>query len=190
MMNITLFNKKYWVRRFGEQRVVRGYVTSGRSDFIASLHVHPQGGDQQQALPEGERRIVRLAGHGNINLVVANQETGVKGDLLYYFGEWYECVSSQLHHDTMLTHWNYSFTIVPKDGAKSVDLDDEPTDDPSKYSEGYERDKIDMPIATDTVIGGVIIPKGSGLCIDSDGYLFIDGATIDDIRAMFGGENA
>lgn len=40
-MNIRLFNKTYWVRRFGEQKVVKGYVTSGYSDFQASLHIHP-----------------------------------------------------------------------------------------------------------------------------------------------------
>ena len=77
-MNIRLFNKTYWVRRFGEQKVVKGYVTSGYSDFQASLHIHPLSTDQQQALPEGERTIKRLEGHGEIKLLVANQDLNRK----------------------------------------------------------------------------------------------------------------
>ena len=83
-MNISIFNKKYWVRRFGEPKNVRGYITSGREDFVVSLHIHPMGSDAMQALPEGERKMKHLEGHGTDVLVPANQETGVKGDLLLY----------------------------------------------------------------------------------------------------------
>lgn len=44
-MNITLFNKKYWVRRFKEPQNIRGYITADHEDFVASLHVHPMGSD-------------------------------------------------------------------------------------------------------------------------------------------------
>ena len=59
-MNIRLFNKNYWIRRFGVQREVKGYLTSGHEDFVASLNVHPLGTDAIQALPEGERKLKRL----------------------------------------------------------------------------------------------------------------------------------
>ena len=39
-MNITLFNKKYWVRRFKEPQNIRGYITADHEDFVASLHIH------------------------------------------------------------------------------------------------------------------------------------------------------
>lgn len=42
-MNITLFNKKYWVRRFKEPQNIRGYITADHEDFVASLHIHPMG---------------------------------------------------------------------------------------------------------------------------------------------------
>lgn len=132
-MNITLFNKKYWVRRFGEQKEVRGYFTAGYSDFIANLNVHPMGSDQMQALPEGERKLKRLEAHGSDALIVANQDTGVKGDLLLYDGDWYECISAQKWDHTILSHLNYQFVIVPNDAARSVDTANPPTADPATW---------------------------------------------------------
>lgn len=124
-MNITLFNRPYWIRRFGEQKIIAGYLTSGYEDFSASLHIHP-GTSQQQPLPEGERRIRRLDGHGNIELIPADHEAGVKGDLLLYDGRWYECVSCVRWDHTVLNHWNYSFVQVPEDAAGTADLDNKP----------------------------------------------------------------
>ena len=46
-MNITLFNKKYWRRRFGEQKVLsNGYIANSFSDKVVSLDVAPMGSDQ------------------------------------------------------------------------------------------------------------------------------------------------
>ena len=128
-MNIRLFNKNYWIRRFGVQREVKGYLTSGQEDFVASLNVHPLGTDAIQALPEGERKLTRLEGHGEVALLVGDEETGRKGDLLYYHGDWYECVSSQMWDHTILSHYNYQFVLVPTDAGGTVDLEP-PTGDP------------------------------------------------------------
>ena len=51
-MNISLFNKLYWIRRFGEQKNIKGYLVSEHHDFGASLNVHPLSTDQMQALPK------------------------------------------------------------------------------------------------------------------------------------------
>lgn len=131
-MNIALFNKPYWVRRFGKQRNVRGYITADKEDFVVRIHVHP-GTSQQSALPEGERRVTRLEGHGNVPLVAADQTTGKKGDLLYYAGEWYECVSSLKFDHTILSHWNYLFTLVPGE-TKNVDTEDPPETPPGEWT--------------------------------------------------------
>ena len=122
-MNITLFNRKYWIRRFGEQTNIKGYLVSTHSDFIVSMHVHPVGNNTMQALPEGERMIKRVEGHNcDIELKASNQDLGNRGDLLYYNGAWYECVSAVLWDHTILNHWNYQFTIVPLDAANATDL--------------------------------------------------------------------
>ena len=186
-MNITLFNKKYWIRHFGEQREVKGYLTSGKEDRIVSLNVHPLSTDQQQALPEGEREVKRLEAHGTAELIVANKEANTKGDLLYYHGDWYECVNAQLWDHTVLNHTNYQFVLVPKDGSRSIDTDKPPKDDPNVKTSGYVKYEIQMPIAGSDTLGGVIIRPGLGLCIDSDGYLSIDSATLEEAMELFRG---
>lgn len=134
-MNIRLFNKNYWIRRFGKQREVRGYLTSTHSDFVASLHVHPLGADSVSALPEGLRKIRRLEGHGDVVLVVADEAKNRKGDLLYYNGDWYECVSAQQWNTTMLSHLNYQFVLVPTDASNSIDLEP-PAGNPNTRAKG------------------------------------------------------
>lgn len=126
-MNICIFNKKYIVRRFDEQEIYEGYVTAGHKDIQVSLNVHPLSSDQMLALPEGERRVKRLEGHGTDVLVVADQSKNQKGDLLYYHGEWYECVSAQEFDHTLLSHWNYQFVLVPTDAAGSPDTEKLPS---------------------------------------------------------------
>ncbi|MBR3973002.1 MAG: hypothetical protein IKJ99_03480 [Oscillospiraceae bacterium] len=122
-MNIRLFNKNYWIRRFGEQSIIKGYVRSSHSDFGASLNLHPLGTDEMAALPEGQRMVKRLEGHGEIELNVADQKKNQKGDLVYYHGYWYECESCQLWDHTILSHYNYQFVMVPTDAAGTTDLD-------------------------------------------------------------------
>lgn len=186
-MNIRLFNKNYWIRRFDEQKEVRGYLTSGYHDFTASLHIHPLSTDQQQALPEGERKIKRLEGHGEIELIVANQDANRKGDLLYYHGDWYECVNSQLHDHTILSHYNYQFTPVPRDAARTPDIENPPGTSPDADSPAMEIPvEPSMPPATETTVGGVIVEPGSGLKIDEEGYLSIDEASEAEVCGLFG----
>lgn len=135
-MNITIFNRKYWIRRFGEQRKVKGYYTSDYEDFVASLHVHPMGTDQLQALPEGERSVKHLEGHGSDILVAADQDKGIKGDYLFYKGDWYECTSAQEYDHTLLSHYNYQFVIIPKDSADSGYTLNIPETDPDEWNGG------------------------------------------------------
>ncbi|MCD8397537.1 MAG: hypothetical protein LUD12_10240 [Lachnospiraceae bacterium] len=79
-----------------------------------------------------------MEGHGTDILVAANQDAGVKGDLLYYHGDWYECVSAVEWDHTILNHWNYKFSLVPKDAAGTVDLEepDENLDDGGDEDDG------------------------------------------------------
>lgn len=122
-MNITLFNRPYTIRRFGEQKNVKGHLVSSYEDFTVNLHIHPLSTDQIQALPEGLRKVKRLEGHGEVFLNAADEDAQRKGDLLFYHGDWYECISSQLYDHTLLSHLNYQFVLVPNDAAGTVDLE-------------------------------------------------------------------
>ena len=128
-MNIRLFNRKYWIRSFEEAKEVKGYLYSPHSDRVESLHIHVLGRESIMALPEGERSIKRLEGHGEVKLQAANQDLGIKGDLLFYDGDWYECVSCDKYDHTLLSHYNYQFTIVPHDSSGATDLEP-PTEEP------------------------------------------------------------
>lgn len=172
-MNITLFNKKYWVRRFKEPQNIRGYITADHEDFVASLHIHPMGSDAMLALPDGERKMKHLEGHGTDVLIPASEATGIKGDLLYYMGDWYECTAAQPWDHTVLSHLNYQFCLVPTDGARASDIEDPPQDDPA--TAGKTQQEIppitSFPIASADTVGVVRIKDDSGLVIDEEGFL-------------------
>lgn len=187
-MNITIFNKKYWRRRFGEPRNVRGYITSGREDDVVSLHVHPMGADAMQALPEGERKMKHLEGHGTDILIPANQETGVKGDLLFYKGEWYECTAAQEFDHTLLGHLNYQFCLVPTNSPRAADTKDPPTEDPNKVNTADLPivEEVEMPPATQDAVGGVMVKDGSGLTVDEEGYISVERADDEAVKRLFG----
>ncbi len=121
-MNIGFFNKNYWLRRFGEQKIVKGYFGSDFSDVMVNIHVHPMGTDLLSALPEGERKVKHLEGHGNISLNVSDVKSQKKGDLLWYIDEWYECTVCQKYEQTFLSHYNYQFVQLPHDASGTADI--------------------------------------------------------------------
>jgi len=131
-VNITIFNKKYWRRRFTPQVLLsNGYYANGSSDKVVSLDVTPMGSDQLQALPEGERQFKHLSAYGTDELIPADESIGQKGDLLWYHGSWYECTAAQMWDHTMLNHTNYTLVEVPKDASYSADVLNPPTKDPN-----------------------------------------------------------
>ncbi len=121
-MNIMMWNKSYWMRRFSEIKNVGGYLTRQKEDTIISIHIETTGSNSMQPAPEGERLVKRLNGQGMVELHSSDQAKGEMGDLVWYRGEWYECTSSVFFHDTILTHWNYTFTVVPSDAHTTFDL--------------------------------------------------------------------
>lgn len=187
-MNITIFNRNYWIRRFGVQREVRGYMTNGHEDFVASLHVHVARPSQGQPQDEGIRKLRRLQAHGMVELFPADQATGTKGDLLLYRGTWYECTSEAYYDHTILGHINYDFVEVPVDSAYTIDTIDPPSVDPEtmKPGEGTFTPETDVPVADDDFLG--YIKAGTGLVIDEKGYLSVDKATLEELKRILRGD--
>ena len=122
-MNIALFNRLSWIRPPGKQRNVQAYMAPALQDFGASLHIHPTGSHQMPALPVAPRKLKRIHGHGTEPLLVADEKENRKGDMLWYRGDWYECVSSMLYDHTILNHYNYQFVLAPHDASGSIDLE-------------------------------------------------------------------
>lgn len=112
-----LFRRTYKIRIFEGQRFVNGYATQGYRDSVASLDVQPEG-NTLQAPSEGANAVTRLSVWGDYPFTAANQDNGVKGDRLMWYGHWYECTSCVNWDGTPLHHYKSSFTYVPNGGAE------------------------------------------------------------------------
>ena len=109
---LRIFRKKYIIRRFEPQEIVKGYATATYEDVTTLMNVQPLDPDELQALPEGERQFKRLKAFGDLILTAADQDTGIPGDWLFYCGKWYKCVSSVPWDHTMLAHCRSEFSAV------------------------------------------------------------------------------
>ena len=112
-----IFRKWYTVRKFTKQSFVNGYATQGYSDSKAELDVQPEGNTLQYPA-EGGNAVTRLSVWGDYPFTAANQDSGVKGDRLLWYGHWYECTSSVWWDGTPLHHYKSSFTYVPNGGEE------------------------------------------------------------------------
>lgn len=119
---MKLWRKEYTLRTFGVQKTKKGYAsTKEYTDTVVKLDVQPDTGTQLQVLAEGERRTMRLYTFGDFPIKTADQKTGIRADMLFYAGRWYECVSSVLHSNTPLAHYKSAFLSVPE-SANATDV--------------------------------------------------------------------
>lgn len=114
MIVTDIFKKDYFIRRFGQQEIIRGHAVSDFEDIKTKLNVQPLNPDELQSLPEGERSVKRIKAFGHYPLRAADQTTETPGDWLYYKGCWYECKSSVDWDHTLLAHFRSEFVIVPE----------------------------------------------------------------------------
>lgn len=112
MGGLSIFRKKYTIRRFGPQEITSGYATAPYEDVVTLLNVQPLDPDELQALPEGERQFKRVKAFGDLQLTAADQSTGTPGDWLFYLGKWFKCVSAVPWDHTMLAHCRSEFAAV------------------------------------------------------------------------------
>ena len=197
-MNIRIFNRTYKRRRFGEQKVVKGYFTGGYTDDEISIHLH-YGTDSVQANAEGARRVVKLEGHGEVKLRTADQKEGTKGDLVFFDDRWFECVSCTKYDHTILSHYNYSFVLVPDDAAGTTDTETpedyytvEPEPDQNDRDNDAELDEIDKvfdiedaPQDTEDTFDEDASPVSDDVIPVDDDFPFSE-ATEDDVDAILG----
>ena len=112
---IGIFRKPYIVRKFGEQTVVNGYASSTYMDKTMRLNIQPQAPDSFEGREEGDTTLKRLKSWGANKLTSADEYEGIPGDLLFYQGIWYECLSSVMWDHTLLSHYQSDFVNLPAD---------------------------------------------------------------------------
>ena len=77
----------------------------------------------------------------------------------------------------MLSHVNYQFCLVPTRSPRSADIEDPPGAAPDNSGEEpSENREEELPVATDTRVGFVMVKEGSGLRIDEEGFLSTEDA--------------
>jgi hypothetical protein len=103
---MNIFKKKYTLRKFSEQKTVKGFaVKASYTDQIVLLNVQPMVAKEMETLPQGDRVSKGIKSYGDFKVQTADVERGLRADRLFYAGEWYECVSSSFFEHTPLSHW-------------------------------------------------------------------------------------
>lgn len=109
---MTFFGKKYKIRRFNSPQFVSGHECLGYTDGYAVLDVQEEQPDTLALHEEGAISSARLVCYGNDEMIAEDNIRGRKGDLLFYNGEVYKCVSCNKYHHTMLKHYNSAWTRI------------------------------------------------------------------------------
>ena len=114
-MPLGIFRKSYVVRRREPQKIINGHAASAFSDINVRLNVQPKTPNKHESNEEGDFTVKRVKAWGAYELISADELTGTPGDLLFYKGRWYECVSCVEWHNTSLAHYQSDFVGLPAD---------------------------------------------------------------------------
>ncbi len=113
---IAFFSRPYKVKRFGKERIVDGYTSSGYVD-ISPVPLDVQEQDYTvTSEANGKRSPKTLNAYGQFKFVAA-ESPETRGDLLLYKGQWYECTSCVEHCNTLLRHFFAVFQLDPNQGG-------------------------------------------------------------------------
>lgn len=114
---IAFFKKPYRVMRYSEQTVVNGYQTSGYTEIEPVMLDVQEMSNNMNKEEHGKRASKTVQAFGQFDFRAA-EYPDIKGDRLLYRDQWYECTSCLYRHNTVLSHYHATFTLVP-DGGKA-----------------------------------------------------------------------
>jgi len=77
------------------------------------LDVQTVNPNNMEAPAEGYRTSKRIKAFGDFMFQADDQTTETPGDLLWYAGEWYRCISSVYKEHTIVHHCRSDFASVP-----------------------------------------------------------------------------
>lgn len=107
-MALGIWKKKRIVRRFDASKMINGHQTSGFTDSVAVIDVQTTSSTGKTDT-DGDEHVQRLKAFGDYQMRVADIDNGVKADLLWFQGRWFECIASRLSENTFLKHWTSEF---------------------------------------------------------------------------------
>ena len=107
-MGLGLWKRKHLLRRFKDPEIRGGHVFEGyediyfRADFQTTERTTSTGLD-------GDYSTQRLKVFSDMEIHVADDRNGTRGDMVWHQGKWFECKSSRLSENTFLKHWTSTF---------------------------------------------------------------------------------
>ncbi len=127
---MNIFKLDYTLRTFSRQSTVNGYaVIASYTDRQVKLDVQPVVNTDLRELPEGGRAGKTIKSYGDFPVQTADVKQGYRADLLFYDGEWYECVSSSYYEHTPLRHWKSLYVRVSEAGYEEAEPEEVEEDD-------------------------------------------------------------
>ena len=102
--------------RYSKQEIVNGYQTSGYEKICSVLLDVQEDSNSMVKEPQGKHSARNLTAFGQFDFRVASYPD-IKGDRIKYRGQWYECTSSVYRRNTILTHYQATFTLIPDGGT-------------------------------------------------------------------------
>ena len=107
-MGLGLWKRKHHLRRFKEPEIRGGHVFEKYEDIYFKADVQTTGRTTSTGL-DGDFARQDLKVFSDLEMRVADAQTGVRADMLWHQGKWFECRSSRLSENTFLKHWTSTF---------------------------------------------------------------------------------
>lgn len=107
-MGLGLWKRQRILRQFKEPVYSNGIQTYDYDDVVIMADV--QTTDRSTTTgPDGDRSVQSLKVFCDFRVNVADQQSGMPGDMIWFQGKWFECRSSRLSENTFLSHWTSTF---------------------------------------------------------------------------------
>lgn len=104
-----MFRKPYILRRHSESICTGGYSFSkGVSDIVILADIQMTDADTTTE-SDGDSSVQWIKAFSDDEIHMADARTGVKADLIWYQGKWFECRSAIYKGNTILKHWISKF---------------------------------------------------------------------------------
>lgn len=107
-MLLNIWQKPRTVRRFSSSESANGYEFTSHEDLTLLADVQTSQ-RHQKTEDDGDSLFQTLKVFSNDEFQTADEATGRRADLLWFQGKWFECRSSILSDNTILSHWTSEF---------------------------------------------------------------------------------
>lgn len=115
---MVFFRNSYVLRHFADTENVRGREKYCYDESIVQADIQTSTRNNTMDT-EGANLTSRIKVWTDEQLTPTDEDSGQLGDWIYYSGRWFQCISSLLAGNTLISHWVSEFDLVPLTDPKS-----------------------------------------------------------------------